>query len=245
MSADEIFAPVEVLITGETTPPDFRWSTVVDGYALTASVGETFAAGRQNDVPTLTGSNADESGASPRPTATLASFMEQARERYGDRAEALLALYPATTDEEAKRAANTSARDIARTSMYLWALERAKTAETPVYTYYWTHPLPGPDAARYGAFHTSEVPYLLNTLAMAPRPFTAVDHRLADVFSTLIVDFATTGDPNSAGMPDWPPVSDEVRTTFEVGEHLGPIPITSSPEAFAFIRETLLADADR
>jgi para-nitrobenzyl esterase len=240
MSAEEVFAPVQALVTGNGPTPDFRWGPVIDGYALPASIGETFAAGNQNDVPTLTGLNADEYGASPQPAATLASFTAQARERYGDRADAFLALYPARTDEEARAAANSSARDIARTSMYLWALERAKTARTPVYTYYWSHPLPGPDVGRYGAFHTSEVPYLFNSLSMSPRPFTALDHRIADLFSTLIVDFVTSGDPNGNGIPPWHPVSPDEPTTFEIGENVGPIPLTVSPEAFTFLRETLL-----
>ncbi len=239
MSADDVFAPVEVLVTPDTPRPDFRWGPVVDGYALTASVGDTFAAGRQNDVPTLTGLNADESGASPQPSATAGSFAAQARERYGDRADAFLALYPAATDEQARAAANRSARDIARTSMYLWALERARTAKTPVYTYYWSHVLPGPDAGKYGAFHTSEVPYLLNTLSMSPRPFTAVDYRIADLFSTMIVDFATSGNPGNDGIPAWLPVSPDAQTTYEIGDRVGPIPLTESPEAFAFLRETL------
>ena len=46
-----------------------------------------------------------------------------------------------------------------------------------VFTYFWDHPLPGPDVETYGAFHTSEVPYVMNTLAMSKRPFTDDDRR--------------------------------------------------------------------
>ena len=46
--------------------------------------------------------------------------------------------------------------------------------------------LPGPDAAKYGAFHTSEVPYVLNTLSMSDRPFTDVDCRIADTLSSVL-----------------------------------------------------------
>lgn len=232
MDAAQVFAPVQA------SPPDapFRWGPVVDGYALPASVGEIFAAGRQNDVATLTGTNADENGASPRPNATAESFAAQARQRYGDDATAYLALYPAATDQAAQVAANTSARDRARVSMYLWAIERAKTARTPAYTYYWTHALPGQDAGQYGAFHTAEVPYLLNTLSMSPRPFVALDHRLADLFSTYIVNFASTGDPNGGGLPHWPAVSAERRVTMEIGEHAGERPLTASPATFDFNR---------
>jgi para-nitrobenzyl esterase len=237
--AAQLFAPVPPPAAGAAPAAPFRWGTVVDGYALPASVGEIFAAGRQNDVVTMTGANADEYGASPRPNATVASLATQAKQRYADNAAAFLALYPARTDDEAKSAANTSARDIARTSMFLWALDRARTAKTPVYTYYWTHTLPGPDAAQYGAFHTSEVPYLLNTLSMSPRPFTAVDHRIADLFSTYIVNFATTGDPNGGGLPRWDAVNATSPATFEIGDKTGRLPLATSPEALAFIRRAL------
>jgi carboxylesterase type B len=224
---------------GTPAPAPFRWTTVVDGYALPASVGEIFKAGKQNDVVTMTGSNADESGASPRPTATLQSFAAQAKQRFGDEAATFLKLYPATTDDEAKVAANASARDIARTTMYLWALERAKTAKTPAYTYFWTHALPGPDAGQYGAFHTSEVPYLLNTLSMSPRPFTALDHRIADLFSTYIVNFATSGDPNGPWPGRWEPVDPGDPSTMEIGSRSGRLSLTSSPAAFTFLTGVL------
>lgn len=239
MSWQQISAALPQPAAGAAPTPPLRWSIVVDGYALPQSLRDTFASGRQNDVPTLTGANADENGASPSPTVTASAFGAQARQRYAADADRFLALYPAATDAEARIAQNASARDTARTSMYLWALERAKTAKTPVFTYYWTHPLPGPDAARYGAFHTSEVPYLLNTLAMSPRPFTAMDHRLADLFSTYIVNFATSADPNGGGLPRWDAVTPGMTGTLEVGDHAGMIPIAGSPEKLALLRTTL------
>jgi para-nitrobenzyl esterase len=239
MSAEQVFAPIPPASQGAAPAAPLRWTPVVDGYALPASVGEIFRSGRQNDVVTMTGANADESGASTRPTATAQSFVAQAKQRYGDDAAAFLKLYPAATDDQAKVAANTSARDIARMSMYLWALERAKTAKTPVYTYYWTHTLPGPDSAQYGAFHTSEVPYLLNTLSMSPRPFTAMDHRIADLFSTYVVNFATTGDPNGGGLPRWNAVSASAPATLEIGGRSGHLDVTSSPAAFEFLKRVL------
>ncbi len=214
--------------------PGLRFVPVPDGYALPAAVREVFAAGKQNDVPTLTGINADEGGAVPHPTATLESFQRDARQRYGASADEFLKLYPAATDEEAKRAQNDSARDRARATLYLWALDRAKTARTDVFTYFWTHTLPGPDADQYGAFHTSEVPYVLNTLSMSSRPFTAKDREIADTLSSYWANFAATGNPNGKGLPPWPAVTREGPQTMEVGDAFRPIPIAGTPERIAF-----------
>ena len=238
----EIVAPVTPAApapAGGRGGAGFRFGVVVDGYALPAPVTEVFAQGRQNDVPTLTGANADEGGASPQPTTTAEEFERQARQRYGEAADEFLKLYPAATDDAAKVAQNQSARDIARTNLYVWAINRAKTARTRAYTYFWNHVLPGPDAAKYGAFHTSEVPYVLNTLQRSDRPFTDADRQVADIVSSYWVNFATSGDPNGKGLPAWPVADGKAWMTMELSEHPRAIPVADSPAKQAFLERAL------
>ncbi|MES1261085.1 MAG: carboxylesterase family protein, partial [Acidobacteriota bacterium] len=175
----------------------FRFAPVVDGYLLPAGIAETVAQGKHNDVPTLTGVNLGElSGLTPQTPLTAKLFEDRARQRYGTLADEFLRLYPATSDEQARAAQIESSRDQALVSMYLWAQRRAGTSHTPAYTYLWDHTLPGPDAGRFGAFHTSEVPYVLNTLFASERPFTPADRKIADLMSSYLANFATAGDPN-------------------------------------------------
>ncbi len=190
-------------------------------------------------MPTITGLNADENGAVPHPTTTRDAFEKQARQRYGEMADEFLKLYPVSNDDEAKVAQNQSSRDQARVSMYLWALNRGRTGKTPAYTYFWTHPLPGPDIEQYGAFHTSEVPYVLNTLSRSDRPFTDGDRKIADTLSSYWANFATTGDPNGKGLPPWTPVSADAPATMEVGDSFRSIPVASSKERLDFFRRFL------
>jgi len=217
-----------------------RFAPIVDGYSLPAPVREIIAQGKQNDVVTLTGANAGELGGlgPPQGPMTAEKFANQARQRYGAAAEEFLKLYPAETDEAARTAQSQSARDQALVSMYLWARERSKTARTRVYEYLWDHALPGPDAERYGAFHTSEVPYVMNTLYMSDRPFTEVDRRIADMMSSYWVNFAATGDPNGKGLAAWAP-ADERPEVMEVGDKTGAIPAAGSQAKFKFF-ETFL-----
>jgi para-nitrobenzyl esterase len=241
-SWQEIVAPVPAAPAppgGGRGAAPLRFSIVIDGYALPAPVTEIFAQGKQNDVPTLTGSNADEGGAQPQPAVTAAEFARQARQRYGEDADEFLRLYPAPDDQAAKAAANASARDQARVGLYVWAINRARTAHTTAYTYFWNHVLPGPDSARYGAFHTSEVPYALNTLSMSDRPFTAVDRQVADLVSSYWVNFATSGNPNGKGLPDWPAADGKNWLTMELGERPRAIPVADSPEKRAFHERVL------
>ena len=112
-------------------------------------------------MPTLTGANVGELGGLMGPGSpgdASSRSPKRAQQQYGAMADEFLKLYPATTDEQAAAAQAQSSRDQALVSMYLWARERAGTAKTPAYTYLWDHTLPGPDAERFGAFHTSEVP---------------------------------------------------------------------------------------
>ncbi|HUE10478.1 MAG TPA: carboxylesterase family protein, partial [Steroidobacteraceae bacterium] len=232
MSWKEITAPVQGL--------NARFGPVIDGYVATASPSDIFAQGKQNDVPTLTGCNMDDlGGGSTHPNTTAAQFQSQAQQRYADLAGAFLKLYPAASDDEARASSNESAWDSLRTSMYLWSVNRAKTAKTKAFTYYWDHALPGPDADQYGAFHTSEVPYALNTLYMSDRPFTDADRKIADTVSSYFANFIRSGDPNGKGLAHWPSTVEQPAKTMEIGDKYAVIPVAGSASKLAFFEEYL------
>lgn len=182
-----------------------RFGPVMDGYFLPDSVPAIYAEGTQHDVPMMTGFNADEPSAFPGyGRATVKSFRETASESYGESAEAFLALYPTATDEEAGHARKTSQRDLAAVAMERLAAERAQTAKTDLYLYYFERGIPWPEHPEFGAFHTAEVPYFFNNLDMLERPWETLDRQLADTMSSYWVHFATRGNPNGAGVPEWP-----------------------------------------
>jgi carboxylesterase type B len=123
--------------------------------------------------------------------------------------------------------------------MYLWSVARAKTAKTKAYTYYWDHAMPGPDADQYGAFHTSEVPYALDTLYMSDRPFTDADRKIADRVSNYFVNFIRTGDPNGKALAHWPSTVEQPAATMEIGDKYTVIPVAGSKEKLAFFEAYL------
>jgi para-nitrobenzyl esterase len=218
----------------------FRFAPIVDGYVLPGPFMTVIADGKQNDVATLTGSNLGELGgiSGPAKPVTLKEFQARARQRYGDAADEFLSLYPASTDEEAQAAQKQSAVDQALVAQYLWARERAKTARTKVYEYLWDHTLLGPDSARYGAFHSSELPYTLNNLDTSDRPFTADDRRIAAMMSSYWANFSRTGDPNGKGLPFWPAVDDK-QQVMELGDKTQPVPLAASPAKVQFFEKFL------
>lgn len=216
----------------------FRFAPIIDGYLQPMPIRETIQKGLQNDVPTLTGANLGElGGLGPAAPVTAESFRTQAQKRYGNDAAEFLKLYPAANDEQARAAQEASSHDQSLVSMYLWARERAKTAKTPAYLYLWDHALPGPDAARFGAFHTSEVPYVLNTLYMSDRPFTEADHKIADMLSTYWANFAKTSNPNGGKLPKWESAG-EAHEIMQVGDKTAPVPPADAAR-FAFFEKVL------
>ncbi len=74
--------------------------------------------------------------------------------------------------------------------------------EGSTYTYIFTHAMPG--KSNHGAFHTSDVPYFLNVFTKLRQEYwTDEDYELGDTMSDYLVNFATSGDPNGEGLPQW------------------------------------------
>lgn len=228
------------------TEPGLRFVPIVDGYVLPAPATTIFARGSQNDVASLTGINTGElqglTGPREMPT-TVEAYRQQAVKRFGDRAGEFLKLYPAATESEIKSAMRESARDGNVTSLYLWAQVRAKTSKTPVYEYLWNHTLPGPEAPQYGAFHSSELPYVFNTLYMSDRPFTPQDHEISDVMSSYWANFIAQGDPNGKGLAHWPPVGKQPEV-MQVGDGFKQVPAAGSRAKFEFWKSFLLTGSE-
>jgi para-nitrobenzyl esterase len=95
--------------------------------------------------------------------------------------------------------------------------ERARTARTPAYAYYFDRAIPWPEHPEFGAFHTAEVPYVFGTLDVLPRPWEETDRRLSDVMMRYWVNFATRGDPNGPGLPAWPSFARGRPSVMELG----------------------------
>jgi para-nitrobenzyl esterase len=195
-----------------------HYGPVVDGYLLPATPAKIFAAGKQSDVPTLIGFVHDESFSELGRVLTLADFQARARKIYGDKADELLKLYPATNDAQAARAARDAGRDSSvALEMRAWARAQTATGKAPVYAYLFSriHPYASGitfsdhDPKTVGAYHTGDVPYWLGTLDAlnifrVTRDWTDADRSLSEYMSSAIVNFATTGNPNAARSDDWP-----------------------------------------
>jgi len=201
----------------------------IDGYVLPERLSKIFAEGKQNDVPTLTGWNANEGTAfsiySKLPTAK--QFREMARKTFGNKAKQFLAYYPAKTDKQAKESQMHETRDLLMAIQnYTWANMQSKTGHSNVFLYTFDRKVPAKGAFKFfKAFHSAEIPYALDNLKYLNRPWKAVDHKLANIMSSYWVNFAKTGNPNGKGLPKWPVYKPSQGKDMELGKRDGSQPV--------------------
>ena len=210
----------DVLQTAGQTP----FPPSVDGWVFPEDVTTIFTKGKQNDVPLIAGSNADEATSlSPWPAnRTAADFQAQARRIFGDRAGEFLKFYPASSDGEAKASHYASFRDFTfGWQMRTWVRMSAKTGASKAYLYYFSRIPPGPASGRLGAYHAAEIAYVFHNLHLGARPYEDADRKLSDLMSSYWVNFAATGDPNGNGLPEWPAYREKSDLALELGNEVG------------------------
>jgi len=200
-------------------PPAFG-GPVTDGWVLPAEHPA-------HEVPLVVGMVAGDAafagGFGPPAAPTVANYTSYAHRTYGDKADAFMKLYPAEKDSDVAAAKSASQTDRARVAIDVWCEQQLKRSGT-VYTYYFDHPIPWPAHPEFGAFHSSEIPYIFETLKRLDRPWTPDDFKLSETMASYWSNFAKAGDPNGSGLQQWPAYDPASHTTMELGNHMGPIP---------------------
>jgi para-nitrobenzyl esterase len=195
---------------------------VVDGYIIPEDLSLTFMNGKQNAVDVLTGSNKDEAnfgicGATAglvgrgggRGGMTLDAFKTNAQRRFGDAAGDYAKLYGVSSDSETQPAAHIACADEINWNMRQWSAAQAKMGKKG-YTYFFTRvPTLNGQPSPQGATHTAEISYAFNNpKGQANQTWDEVDTKLGDAMSSYWVNFITKGDPNGAGLANWPQFRD-------------------------------------
>ena len=189
----------------------------VDGYVLTELPYESYARGVHNEEAQLQGFNREESAPfilfSQANLKNYESFIRSAFEApYADR---VLALYPASTDEEARRNwADIYTAVLFTYGHYCWE-RQALRCGIPTYVYYFTK-----DNGRLGCWHSGEEVYFYHNIPAGSRLYTEEDRALADTISGYVKNFAISGDPNGEGLPLWEP-SQEAGSVQVLGDQVG------------------------
>ncbi|TFW15682.1 carboxylesterase/lipase family protein [Duganella callida] len=181
-----------------------RFFASQDGYVIARTPAAMYAAGEQAKVPLLAGWNGQEGhykqilgDAEPTPE----NFATALQKLYGDQAGAARQAYSG----DVKQAATELASDrFIGYGTWKWIDTHARTSGKPVYRYYYVRPRPGQDGAR----HSVEIEYAMGNLdTNTVYAWTPEDHALSKQMQEYFANFIKTGNPNGAGLPEWPQAS--------------------------------------
>jgi para-nitrobenzyl esterase len=199
----------------------------VDGYVFPESPIKAFIQGREQHVDLLLGSNSQEL---QRPFFPMAGGVREAiKEQYGALADHALTLYglsgaaePAPSPElgtvMAQWATDTQFR-CGSVAELVWHT----SAQNPGYQFQFSRSAPGKETL--GAPHGSEVAFVFGTLDTQANPqhYTEADHKLSETMQQYWTNFAKTGDPNGAGLPEWSKFDAGTRAYMDL-TNSGPVP---------------------
>jgi para-nitrobenzyl esterase len=196
--------PPQVSVVGSQAP----YQPNVDGTLLPAAPLDAIRNGQHYRVPTVIGTNADETGRDVPLTFSEAQYQLILASTFPNpvvRAQ-VANVYSSTTFGSARLAyvALTSdvkftcpARTIAR------ALTNAQTE--PVYRYFFTEVPDAPTSSVYGAVHGLELLYVFGVIDIQGYSPTAAERMLSTSMQAYWGSMAATGTPNPAGAPAWTP----------------------------------------
>ncbi len=191
----------EEILKASQSPGIGRMGLTLDGYVLPKDFFNYFKEGKHNNVPLMIGWVTGDATLFGKPTITAEKFIQQAKEKYGDKTDEFLKIFSANTDEEAQQSqAKLTLLNFASLPAHLLAGYNSK----PSFLYQSSYvPIDKPGFPNYGAFHTSEVPYALHTLHLWKRPWQQKDYDVQQLMSTYWIQFIKTGNPNGDGLPKW------------------------------------------
>lgn len=258
--------PAEQLLEATAKPETPRFRPIVDGYFLPKSLVEIFRLGEQAHVPLLAGWNSEEVNARAilgEEPPTPENYRKAVQKLYGERAESVLTLYPASTQEEVLPSATALASDrMAGYSTWKWTDMHSKTGGKPIYRYYYTRPRPsmtpemgnavagtaggvirGADAAAMkapparGAVHSAEIEYAMGNLSTNKVfAWTPDDYKVSEQMQEYFANFIKTANPNGENLPNWP------ATTGDKGVQVMHIDVTSGAQSEQHRERYMLLD---
>ena len=199
-------AIADILATGGTESSP-AWWPVVDGFVVPDDPVTLFAAGKINKVPTLLGNNKNEGTlfvlqSPPTDDASYAAFGDGLVPGQGA---AIVAQYPIASFGGSYQAAAAEAMTDGTFLCPTRRVARAIAATgAPVFRYDFVHVMENPPIPNLGAFHGSELVFVLGNEIAGLFGLAADEQPLSELMMAYWGSMAASGNPNGGTRFAWP-----------------------------------------
>ncbi|HMK39852.1 MAG TPA: carboxylesterase family protein [Bacteroidota bacterium] len=197
-----------------------RMGPSIDGYVLPRSPLEIYAAGEENAVPVLIGSNADEGTLFIQqiPIRRPVGYAMAVKNLFGEFAGRVTQMFPVHTAEDVRPAIARLVTVAAFVAPARRAARALSVHNPNVRLYHFTRVSPLLRERNVGATHGVELFYVFKTIPPGVHADEA-DLRVADAMHAAWLRFARSGDPNGEGLPGWPAYSAAGDVHLEFGDN--------------------------
>jgi para-nitrobenzyl esterase len=217
-----------------------HFNAIIDGWVVPEQPARIFAECKQMPVPVLVGSNADEATVfghnDVKTVDQYKAYLLRDTENYSDQE---FRAFPATSDADVPAAHLRLENDSFAYGAYSMAQMMACTGQK-AFLYYFTYVEAG-KRAPLGAYHGEELNFLSNVFP-DDWEHSQDDEKLGEIVRTYWVQFAKTGDPNFAGIPQWPAYDARKDEYFELGRTIGGRPVAVQLQALERIMKQIFAE---
>jgi para-nitrobenzyl esterase len=199
---------------------DYQPDVVVDGYTLPQTALDAFEGGRARQVDLLIGTNADEWRMYLDPGTDDQAVQAWIHENASANQRALQASVSDTPLPLRQLDRLYTGQQFVCPSLLMAAL--ASQAGKGAFVYYFQRQRTGEGGDALGAYHGAEIPYLFDKHD-AWLPTDELDRSIGRAMQSYWVNFARTGNPNSAGGVNWPRFEARSAQVLRIGDTIEPI----------------------
>lgn len=187
---------------------------VREGVVFPENIGHSFQNGNFNSVPTLFGYNANEGTLffpdDSEPTVWAEDFPRTGRDaqiktltpHFGDTSATIIDLYGLDNEETFFGGGMDMMGDEIFGVNVRYVTRQSEAADQDAYIYAFTR-VPPSKKQTIGAFHAAEIPFVFGS-GESILGISKEDEKLAELMQSYWTNFAKTGNPNGAGLPEWP-----------------------------------------
>jgi para-nitrobenzyl esterase len=172
---------------------------MIDGKILADTVEKLYKEGKYQHVPMIVGANSMDIGF------THASTMDEVFAPFGNDAEAAKAAYDADGSTDVRSVGMKVAADQFMIEPARFVAKTLSSQGNSVWEYRFSYVATSMRSQWPGAPHATEIPFVFDTVNAKYGPrLSAEDESIARQTNEYWANFAKTGNPNGAGVPNWP-----------------------------------------